>query len=114
MEIRQVYYVLEVAKQKSFSGAAKVLYVTQPAISHQINALEEVKESIVLAREGKLIAIVVISNELSVDSRKALRLSILKSVNAQLPFYAQLYDIEWSEEPLARTSKQTIKRYLYK
>ena len=41
MEIRQVYYVLEVAKQKSFSGAAKALYVTQPAISHQINALEE-------------------------------------------------------------------------
>ena len=41
MEIRQVYYVLEVAKQKSFSGAAKTLYVTQPAISHQINALEE-------------------------------------------------------------------------
>ncbi len=41
MEIRQIYYVLEVAKQKSFSGAAKALYVTQPAISHQINALEE-------------------------------------------------------------------------
>lgn len=41
MEIRQVYYVLEVAKQKSFSGAAKALYVTQPAISHQINALED-------------------------------------------------------------------------
>ena len=83
-------------------------------IESKINALEEVKESIVLAREGKLIAIVVISNELSADSRKALRLSILRSVNAQLPMYAQIYDIEWSEEPLARTSKQTIKRYLYK
>ena len=83
-------------------------------IESKINALEEVKESIVLAREGKLIAIVVISNELSADSRKALRLSILRSVNVQLPFYAQLYDIEWSEEPLARTSKQTLKRYLYK
>jgi long-chain acyl-CoA synthetase len=83
-------------------------------IESKINALPEVAESIVIAREGKLVAIVVVSGELSADSRKALRLSILRSVNAQLPFYAQLYDIEWSEEPLARTAKQTIKRYLYK
>lgn len=40
MEIRQIYYVLEVAKQKSFSGAAKALFITQPAISQQISALE--------------------------------------------------------------------------
>ena len=83
-------------------------------IESKINALPEVAESIVIAREGKLVAIVVVSGELSVDSRKALRLSILRSVNAQLPMYAQLYDIEWSEEPLARTAKQTLKRHLYK
>lgn len=83
-------------------------------IESKINALPEVAESIVIAREGKLVAIVVVSGELSADSRKALRLSILRSVNAQLPMYAQIYDIEWSEEPLARTAKQTMKRHLYK
>ena len=83
-------------------------------IESKINALPDVAESIVIAREGKLVAIVVVSGELSADSRKALRLSILRSVNAQLPMYAQIYDIEWSEEPLARTAKQTLKRYLYK
>lgn len=41
MEIRQVYYALEIAKQKSFSKAARNLYITQPAITHQIKALEE-------------------------------------------------------------------------
>lgn len=83
-------------------------------IESKINAQPEVAESIVIARDGKLVAIVVVSGELSADSRKALRLSILRSVNAQLPMYAQIYDIEWSEEPLARTAKQTLKRYLYK
>lgn len=83
-------------------------------IESKINALPEVAESIVLARDGKLVAIVVVSGELSADSRTALRLSILRSVNAQLPMYAQIYDIEWSEEPLARTAKQTLKRHLYK
>jgi len=83
-------------------------------IESKINALPEVTESIVIAREGKLVAIVVVSGELSVDSRTALRLSILRSVNAQLPMYAQIYDIEWREEPLARTAKQTLKRHLYK
>ena len=82
-------------------------------IESKINALPEVAESIVIAREGKLVAIVVVSGELSADSRKALRLSILRSVNAQLPMYAQLYDIAWSASPLARTAKQTLKRHLY-
>lgn len=83
-------------------------------IESKINALPDVAESIVIVREGKLVAIVVVSGELSADSRTALRLSILRSVNAQLPMYAQIYDIEWSEEPLARTAKQTLKRHLYK
>lgn len=83
-------------------------------IECKINALSDVTESIVIARDGKLIAIVIPNKEIAIEDRKTLRLSILKSVNAQLPFYAQLYDIEWSEEPLARTAKQTIKRYLYK
>lgn len=83
-------------------------------IESKINALPEVAESIVIAREGKLVAIVVVSGELSADSRTALRLSILRSVNAQLPMYAQIYDIECTHEPLARTAKQTLKRHLYK
>lgn len=62
MEIRQVYYVLEVAKQRSFSKAAETLFVSQPAISQQIHALEEELQiklfkrdthSVVLTAEGE-------------------------------------------------------------
>lgn len=62
MEIRQVYYVLEVAKQRSFSKAAETLFVSQPAISQQIHALEDELQvklfkrdthSVVLTAEGE-------------------------------------------------------------
>ena len=78
-------------------------------IERLIDALPEVKESIVLARDGKLIAIVV-SDQQSVVS---LRREILRAVNPQLPLFSQLYDVEITDQPLQRTEKQTIKRYLY-
>ena len=74
-----------------------------------INALPEVKESIVLARDGKLVAIV-ISDQ---SSDGSLRRQVLRQINPQLPLFSQLYDVEITDQPLQRTEKQTIKRYLY-
>ena len=80
-----------------------------------INALPEVSESIVLARDGKLVAIVsAISNQPSVISKNELRRTILRTINPELPLYSQLYDVEITDVPLQKTEKQTIKRYLYK
>ena len=84
-------------------------------IESLINTLPEVSESIVLARDGKLVAIAVSSSlpfreESEVGS---LRRKILRAVNPQLPLFSQLYDVEITDQPLARTEKQTIKRYLY-
>lgn len=100
-------------------------------IENKINALPEVKESIVLERGGHLVAIVVPSSfpftgeelcsiERPVDGRRtmqevrSLRRHILRAINPQLPLFCQLYDLELTEQPLARTEKQTLKRYLYK
>ena len=80
-----------------------------------INAMPEVKESIVLARDGKLVAIVVVSNQLSaISNQTEIRRNILRTINPQLPLFSQLYDVEITETPLQRTEKQTLKRYLYK
>ncbi|MBQ7259649.1 MAG: AMP-binding protein [Paludibacteraceae bacterium] len=84
-------------------------------IESLINALPEVSESIVLARDGKLVAIAVPSSlpfreESEVGS---LRRKIMREINPQLPLFSQLYDVEITDQPLARTEKQTIKRYLY-
>ena len=85
-------------------------------IERKINALPEVSESLVLAREGKLVAIVVPSSlpfreESEVGS---LRRHVLRTINPELPLYSQLYDVEITDTPLQKTEKQTIKRYLYK
>ncbi len=79
-------------------------------IESKINALPEVAESIVIARGGNLVAIVVPS----AVEHQDLRRFILRTINPQLPSYSQLYDVECINEPLARTAKQTLKRYLYK
>ena len=85
-------------------------------IERKINALPEVQESIVLAREGKLVAIVVpqMTNDQSPMPNDAIRRRILRSINPELPLYSQLYDVEITDTPLQKTEKQTIKRYLYK
>ena len=85
-------------------------------IERKINALPEVKESIVLARDGKLVAIVVpqITNDQSPMTNTDLRRIILRNVNPSLPLFSQLYDVEITDVPLQKTEKQTLKRYLYK
>jgi long-chain acyl-CoA synthetase len=89
-------------------------------IESLINALPEVSESIVLARDGHLVAIVVPATPSSVSSvssasssSSSLRRKILRTVNPSLPLFSQLYDVEITDQPLARTEKQTLKRYLY-
>ena len=104
-------------------------------IESLINALPEVSESIVLARNGHLVALVVPATPSSVSSASSvtsassassetsetsasspsssLRRKILRTVNPSLPLFSQLYDVEITDQPLARTEKQTLKRYLY-
>lgn len=88
-------------------------------IESLINALPEVSESIVLARDGKLVARVVldmkiINSKFEIINIGELRRHILRTINPQLPLFSQLYDVEITDQPLARTEKQTLKRYLYK
>ncbi len=86
-------------------------------IESLINALPEVSESIVFARDGKLVARVVVPSSLPFREESevgSLRRMILRQVNPQLPLFSQLYDVEITDQPLARTEKQTLKRYLYK
>lgn len=78
-------------------------------IESVLNKIDGVEESLVLNRNGKLIALVRANGETSIEKRN----TILAMVNPQLPPYAQLFGIEFILDPLARTEKRTLKRYLY-
>lgn len=63
MNMEQLRYFLSVARHRNFTGAAKEFYLTQPAITHQISALEQdlgvslfqrTTRSVALTRAGEL------------------------------------------------------------
>ncbi|MEF2968268.1 LysR family transcriptional regulator [Paenibacillus sp. M1] len=53
MDIRQMQYLIEVARLKSFTKAADALFITQPTISKTIKSMEEELGVILFDRIGK-------------------------------------------------------------
>lgn len=53
MDVRQLKYFVEVAKQTSFSKAARTLHVSQPSISKMIKTLEDELGAQLLDRSGR-------------------------------------------------------------
>lgn len=53
MDIRQLRYFCTLVEEKSYHRAAAKLYLTQPALSQQILALEKELKTILIKREGK-------------------------------------------------------------
>lgn len=57
MEFRVLRYFLTVAKEQSFTKAAKQLHITQPTLSRQLSALEEDLGVTLFIRQGKNITL---------------------------------------------------------
>ena len=89
-------------------------------IEGQLNHLPLVGESLVVDREGTLVALVVPDE----DTIKRLKLTPeqitsqmdenIVMLNKALPAYAKIKSIELLDEPFEKTPKHSIKRYLYK
>ena len=89
-------------------------------IEGQLNHLPLVGESLVVDREGTLVALVVPDE----DTIKRLKLTPeqvtsqmdenIVILNKALPAYAKIKNIELLDEPFEKTPKHSIKRYLYK
>jgi len=89
-------------------------------IEDKLNNMPCVVESIVLEREGKLVALVYPDN--SPEGKKVLGEQTMTqlmeqnraALNKELPQYSQLTAIELVTEEFEKTPKRSIKRYLYK
>ncbi|MNH71323.1 HTH-type transcriptional regulator CynR [compost metagenome] len=57
VDIRQLQYLIEVARLKSFTKAAESLYITQPTISKTIRQMEEELGIVLFDRIGKRISL---------------------------------------------------------
>ena len=87
-------------------------------IEDKLNNQEGVGESIIVEREGKLIGLVFpdeqTTRKFSLEEIERLMKENLKKLNALIPSYSQVSDIEIKKEPFEKTPKRSIKRFLYK
>lgn len=86
-------------------------------IEGKLNDMDGVSESVVVEREGKLIALVFPDYEGELNFRQSiseLMKENLKRLNEKLPKYAQIFNIEIRKQEFEKTPKRSIKRFLYK
>lgn len=73
MDLRKVTCFLEVARLKSFSKAAKVLYILQTAVSQQIAGLEEDLGAVLFYRDKKSVCLTDAGRIFFHESKRILR-----------------------------------------
>jgi len=87
-------------------------------IEDKLNNQEAVGESLIVEREGKLVALVfpdeTLTKRMTLDQIQALMKANLQKLNSLIPSYSKVADIEVQEQPFEHTPKKSIKRFLYK
>ncbi|WP_099355352.1 LysR family transcriptional regulator [Fredinandcohnia onubensis] len=72
MDTKQLYYFIEVAKQKSFTRAAQVLCLSQPTISKMVKNLEDELKMELIDRSAKRIELTVAGEIVFEEGKKIL------------------------------------------
>ena len=87
-------------------------------IEDKLNNQEAVGESLIVEREGKLVALVfpdeTLTKRMTLEQIQALMKANLEKLNNLIPSYSKVSNIEVQEQPFEKTPKKSIKRFLYK
>ena len=82
-----------------------------------LNALPYVGESIIVSRNGKLVALIVpdanLTGDLDASALKNVMDANLVALNKKIPAYSQVSSYELRFEPFAKTPKGSIRRFMY-
>jgi DNA-binding transcriptional LysR family regulator len=76
MSLRQMEYFLAVVEEESFTRAAELLHVTQPALSHQIKALEKSVGGPLLERRVRGVGLTVMGRAYLPHAERAVRSAV--------------------------------------
>ena len=82
-----------------------------------LNNCQYVEECLVVDRDGKITALVYLTelpDDMSEEAKAALPGTIRDEANKSLPAYSKINKVELMKEPFEKTPKKTIKRFLYK
>ena len=115
-------FIMGRAKNMFLGPAGQNIYPEE--IEAKLNSLSSVSESLVLEKDGKIVALVypdydyidkTIPKHMSVESYlKIISDNIKKEVNSKLASFSKINDIVIHPEPFEKTPTKKIKRFLYK
>ena len=87
-------------------------------IEDKLNNQEAVGESLIVEREGKLVALVfpdeTLTKRMTLEEVEKIMKANLEKLNNLIPSYSKVSNIEVQEKPFEKTPKKSIKRFLYK
>ena len=87
-------------------------------IEDKLNNQEAVGESLIVEREGKLVALVfpdeTLTKRMSIEEIQSIMRANLDKLNSLIPSYSRVANIEVQDKPFEKTPKRSIKRFLYK
>jgi len=83
-------------------------------IEDKVNSMDGVVESIVVERQGKLVALIYPEEGKDKAAVQELMKANIAAVNKLLPSYSQIASFELKEQEFEKTPKKSIKRFLYK
>ena len=116
LDRRKNIYIKGRCKTMFLGASGQNIYPEE--IEDKLNNQEAVGESLIVEREGKLVALVfpdeTLTKRMTFEEIQQLMKANLEKLNNLIPSYSKVSNIEVQDQPFEKTPKRSIKRFLYK